>query len=314
MKLLRGLAPYAVLEQGTAATMGNFDGVHLGHQALLSALRSQADSLGLPLLVMVFEPQPGEYFKAQSAPARLTTLREKLQLFRQCGVDYVYCLRFDKKLAAMPAEVFARRVIFPLLNAKYLLVGEDFRFGQGRTGDIALLQAESARAACELNSFPDFFIARERVSSTRIRQYLQQQDLNAAKHCLGRPYHLCGRVVMGNQRARQWGTPTANVHLKRLVAPLNGVYCVRVLRENKQILNGVANIGCRPTLDGQKTVLEVHLFDFNESLYGELLQVFFLHPLRQEIKFSSVDALVTQIKQDIATAKDWFVGCHSLLM
>ena len=306
MKLLRSFHQISDLGRNTAATIGNFDGVHSGHLALLKKLRSHAERLNLPVLVMLFEPQPGEYFRGIKAPARLSSFREKLDILRQAGVDYVCCLNFNNYLASMPALEFAERIIFSLLKAKYLLIGEDFRFGHERAGDVALLGVLGRQAACEVDAFPDFFIDHQRVSSTRIRQSLAAGDLEQAAHLLGRPYSICGRVIRGDGRGRQWGVPTANLNLHRLTLPLKGVFCVRVLRQGKPPLNGVANIGCRPTLDGSKHVLEVHLFDVNESLYGDMLQVCFLNKLRDEVKFASVDALIAQIHNDVNLAKTWF--------
>lgn len=306
MKLLRGFHQISDLGVSTAATIGNFDGVHCGHLALLKKLRNQAERFNLPLLVMLFEPQPSEYFRGAEAPARLSSFREKLDILRQAGVDYVCCLKFNNHLASMRAFEFAERIIFSLLKAKYLLIGEDFHFGHERVGDIALLKDVGSKSGCDVDAFPDFFIDHQRVSSTRIRQALAAGDLEQAAHLLGRSYSMCGRVIRGDGRGRQWGIPTANLSLHRLTLPVKGVFAVRVFRQGKPALNGVANIGCRPTVDGSKNVLEVHLFDVNESLYGEMLQVNFLYKLRDEMKFASIDALITQIHNDVNLAKTWF--------
>ncbi len=305
MKLLRGFQQVAALGLGSVATIGNFDGVHQGHQALLALLRKEATRLQLPMVVLLFEPQPVEYFQGQQAPARLFTLREKLQLLRQSGVDYVYCLKFDNQLASMQAIEFAERFIFSRLKVAYLLVGEDFRFGQGRVGDVALLARLGVQKSCVVQTFPDFFIDEQRVSSTKIRAALAKGCLLEAAKLLGRPYSLCGRVVMGSGLGRQWGIPTANLKRHHLNLPLTGVFCVGVKRLGKPMLKGVANIGCRPTINGGKNRLEIHLFDTNESLYGECLTIYFLHQLRDEIKFASVDLLIQQIHIDIAAAKEY---------
>ena len=307
MKLLRGFQTFTELSAGTAATIGNFDGVHRGHQALLSLLRSQASRMHLPMLVVLFEPQPGEYFRGQQAPARLSSLREKLQMLRQCGVDYVCCLKFDKHLASMLANEYAERFIFSLIKAKFLLIGEDFRFGCDRLGDVALLKRLGSNHSCVVQNFSDYFIDEQRVSSTKIRRALYQGELDSAATFLGRPYSMCGRVVQGDGRGRQWGIPTANLNLHHKTLPLKGVFCVSVVRQGKPTLTGVANIGCRPTIDGSKNVLEVHLFDFDESIYGEILQVCFLHKLRDEMKFSSIDDLIAQIHNDISAAKAYCI-------
>lgn len=307
MKLLRGVQQVAAFKAGTVATIGNFDGVHCGHQALFRQLRKQASEMQLPMLVMLFEPQPSEYFLGERAPARLFSLREKINVLRQCGADYVYCIKFDQDLASMTAVEFANRYIFSLINAKYLLIGEDFRFGHDRYGDVDLLKNLSQQHTCLVQQFSDFFIDDKRVSSTAIRQALHLGDLDYAAKLLGRNYNICGRVVRGNGLGRQWGFPTANLSLHRRSLALSGVYCVRVKRQGRPSwIRAVANLGCRPTIDGNKQVLEIHLFDFNESLYGEMLQVSFLHKLRNEIKFESVDALIAQIHQDVAAANSYF--------
>ncbi len=306
MKLLCGFQRILELKSSTAATIGNFDGVHRGHQALLSKLRLHAESMQLPMLVMLFEPQPSEYFHSQHAPARLSSLREKIDVLRQYGVDYVCCLKFDQSLASMAALEFAKRIIFSLLQTKYLLVGEDFRFGRDRLGDSELLKKIGHESSCIVENFPDFFIDNQRVSSTKIRQMLVVGELDSAAKFLGKSYSMCGRVVRGEGRGRQWGIPTANLNVCRTTLPLKGVFCVRVLRQGKPALTGVANIGCRPTVDGSKNVLEIHLFDINESLYGEMLQVCFLQKIRDEMKFSSVDALIAQIHLDVAAAKNYY--------
>lgn len=310
MKLIRGLTPELCFSQGVVATIGNFDGVHLGHQALLSRLRLKARSLDCPLLVFLFEPQPGEYFKGAEAPARLSSLREKLAVLARSGVDYVICLKFNRKLAEMTAEAFARQYFFSQLRVKSLLVGADFRFGAGRHGDIQLLSRLGATYGAEVEAFDDFSLLINaemmRVSSTAIRRALVQGDFARASLFLGRTYSLCGRVIRGDGRGRTFGIPTANINIKRVSLPLKGVFCVRVERQNGQIIDGVANMGSRPTVDGSKNVLEIHLLDYNGDLYGERLQVFFLQKLRDEVKFSSVDALIAQIHEDIRVARAQF--------
>ena len=305
MKLLHRVQNSTELDAGCVVTIGNFDGVHLGHQELLAHLREQASRLQLPMVVVVFEPQPGEYFNSNSAPARLYRLREKLQALGESGVDYVYCLKFDKQLVNMSPEDFAEQIIFSRLRAKYLLLGEDFRFGRDRQGDLALLQQLGQQHGSTVEICSDFCIDQTRVSSTQIRHALYLGDLARASALMGRTYSLCGRVKQGKGMGRQWGVPTANLSVHRGILPLKGVFCVQIARHGKPMLAGVANIGKRPTIDGSTNVLEVHLFDFNESLYGEMLQVFFLHKLRDEIKFSSVDALIAQIHLDVAAARTY---------
>ncbi|MFJ1268118.1 bifunctional riboflavin kinase/FAD synthetase [Legionella lytica] len=303
MKLLRGIHHFSIFDKGVVASIGNFDGVHLGHQHLIKTLKAKAHALNLPLVLILFEPQPREYFQKEHAPARLSGLREKLDVLRRCQVDYVYCIKFDDAFAQTTATEFARNYLFSTLNIKHLLVGEDFRFGKNREGDVSLLQQLSSEYACDVVVYSDFCINEDRISSTKIRTALAAGELDTAAKYLGRTYSICGRVVHGAKRGRQWGIPTANIGLRRLSVPLQGVYAVEARLASQQVVYGVANIGRRPTVDGTKCVLEVHLFDFEQSIYGELVQVFFLRKLRDEVKFTSVDALIEQIRDDIEVAK-----------
>ena len=306
MKLLRGTNNISELHSGTVATIGNFDGVHRGHQALLKSLRAQAERLQLPTLVVLFEPQPSEYFKGKNAPSRLDSLREKLQKLGRFGIDYVYCIKFDDALSAMSPLAFAQQYLFSRLQIKHLMIGKDFRFGHQRQGDALLLQEIGQSYDCMVDTFLDFSLDNERVSSTQIRVALKSGELDRAADLLGRSYSMCGRVVKGDGRGRQWGIPTANLDLHRPNLPLSGVYCVNIKRVNNEVVSGVANVGTRPTVDGSKNILEVHLLDFNKDIYGEMLEVNFLYKLRDEIKFSSVNNLLTQIYSDITTARTYF--------
>ncbi|MBA4697607.1 MAG: bifunctional riboflavin kinase/FAD synthetase [Legionella sp.] len=301
MQLLRKLDSSNHFSKGSVVTVGNFDGVHRGHQALLTQLKHEAERRSLPSVLLLFEPQPSEFFYGLQAPARLTCLREKLALLKK-HVDYVGCLRFNASLAALPAEIFVEKYLLTLLRAEYLLVGNDFRFGSARQGDRRLLEKlmqEDGNRQVEF--FPDFFIKNERISSTKIREALQAGDLQSASALLGRTFSLSGHVVRGAGRGGQWGIPTANVHIRRAVLPLRGVFAVKVLAEG-QWLKGVANIGTRPTVQGVENTLEVHLLDFTGNLYGKLIQVFFSDKLRDEIKFPSIKELLDQIHADIVLA------------
>jgi riboflavin kinase / FMN adenylyltransferase len=305
MKLLRGTADPA-LQCNTAAVIGNFDGVHYGHQALITAVRSLATKAHLPLLVIVFEPQTREFFLKDQSPPRLTSLRKKLQIFQQFGVDFVCCLRFNKNFARMSAIEFAQYVIFSQLKVKQLFVGNDFRFGCDRLGDGALLQTIAKSHQAHVTIYPDVVLDEHRVSSTMVRHCLKAGDLQAAERLMGRPFSLCGRVMHGDAQARIWGIPTANIKVNRGPLPLQGVFFVRVTQKHGETLQGIANIGCRPTLDGQKNLLEVHLLNFTGSLYGQRLEVFFLEKLRDERRFSSKEMLIEQIHADVAAAKTYF--------
>lgn len=304
MKLLSG-SRHSSLE-GSITTIGNFDGVHKGHQALLSSLRQEANKADLPLVVILFEPQPAEYFNNKGRQPRLQSLREKIISLKEQGVDIIYCLKFDQKLASLSAETFANCHIFQNLQTKLLMVGEDFRFGFQRKGDIFLLKQLCLENHCELKVFPDFTLDNQRISSTHIRNLLSAGDLKKAETLLGRPYFLCGPVVTGRGLGRLWGIPTANLKLGRKALPLKGVFCVSVRTAMGQHLQGVANLGLRPTLNGVTMVLEIHLFNFEGNLYGQHLQVFFLHKLRDEKKFPSTDELIHQIHQDISRSREWF--------
>jgi riboflavin kinase/FMN adenylyltransferase len=273
---------------------------------LLAQLRKDALRLGLPLLVVLFEPQPAEFFLGSSAPVRLSRLREKLDMLRACGVDFVYCLKFDTKAFNMVARDFAEQILFSLLRVRYLLIGPDFRFGYKREGDIRLLERLAPNVACDVQEYPDYLIENQRVSSTQVRQAFQQGDMVKAEALLGRTFRISGRVVHGEALARKWGVPTANIHLSKHFLPLRGVFCVQVRRHEGELLHGVANIGNRPTIGGRRNLLEVHLFDFDDLIYGERLEVFFLQRLREEIKFPSIDELVTQIKKDVLAARSYF--------
>lgn len=304
MKLLYGLKKAALLPHRVVATVGNFDGVHRGHQALLDSLRRHALQLQCPLLVILFEPQPSEFFRGHQAPVRLMRLREKVRALKLLGVDYVCCLKFNESLAQMSAEDFAEQIIFQSLHVKYLLTGTDFRFGRSRSGDVDLLARIGEKYGAVVERFSDFIFKNERISSTSIRHALEKGLLDEVVSRLGRPYHICGRVIQGDGRGRQWGIPTANIALRRETLPLSGVFHVMVRRQNHPLYQGVANVGWRPTVgDSRSFNIEVHLLDFDEWIYGEMLEVHFIHKLRDEQKFDSVDSLISQIHRDIALAR-----------
>ena len=262
MELVRGLHNLRPRHRGCVATIGNFDGVHAGHQAILSRLRAHSARLGLPGCVVIFEPQPREYFAPDAAPPRLTRLREKLSLLQAQGVDRVLCLAFNRRLRELSAEQFVQQVLIDGLGVKHLEVGDDFRFGCDRSGDFAFLQNSGERHGFTVEAANTVAESGERISSTRLRQVLGEGDFTLAERLLGRPFSIAGRVLYGQQLGRTIGAPTANVQLKRVNPPLHGVYRVSVELDGVQ-LKGVANIGKRPTVKGDgKAHLEVHLFDF----------------------------------------------------
>jgi riboflavin kinase / FMN adenylyltransferase len=315
MDLIRGLHNLHPVPGGSVATIGNFDGVHLGHQAVIEQCRQQATRLGLPLTVITFEPQPREFFAAATAPPRLTRLREKLQVFGEHGIERVLCLRFDRRLAQLGPDDFIRTILVDGLAVKYLVVGDDFRFGKDRAGNFARLLQAGAQFGFEVASMHTYHVGAERVSSTRVRDALLQGNLDEAARLLGRSYAMCGRVAHGDKRGRTIGFPTANIFLHRANAPVAGVYAVEMSGLGGAPVAGVANVGSRPTVDGTRALLEVHLFDFNRDIYGAHVQVNFCHKLRAEQRFESFEALRRQILLDAQQARDFFrqragTGCQ----
>ena len=305
MQLIRGLHHSPPYLSGCALTIGNFDGVHLGHQAILRHLRQKANALNLPMAVMLFEPQPREYFMGDRAPARLMRLRDKLHYLADAGVDVVIA-KFDRTFANLPAEQFIEDWLVRKLNVKFLSIGDDFKFGAKRLGNFAMLQQAGKRFGFEVEDSRTFCLDELRISSTAIREALAKDDLQHAQNLLGKPYRILGRVIHGNKLGRTIGFPTANVRLHRQVNPVKGVYAVKVRLKSGEIFNGVANMGKRPTINGTIQLLEVHLFDFSENIYGQMVEVEFCQKIRDEIKFPSFEALKAQIEQDVKTAKAFF--------
>ena len=304
MRVIRGLHNLRPEHRGSVATIGNFDGVHLGHQAVCRELLAEGRRLGLHSTLVTFEPQPLEYFAPERAPSRLTRLREKLGAIRDTGIEQVLVLEFGPRLAAMSADDFIDRLLVDKLAVKHLYVGDDFRFGQGRVGDIGMLREAGERNGFSVDAMDTLVVDGERVSSTRIRTALAAGQLEDAERWLGRPYSICGRVAHGNKRGRSIGFPTLNLDLHRRVSPLRGGYAVRVSGVGPVALPGVANIGTRPTVTGDtRYLLEVHLFDFSRDIYGAHVTVEFASRIRDERKFDSFEALRAQIGQDAATAR-----------
>jgi riboflavin kinase/FMN adenylyltransferase len=309
-QLLRGLHNLRPEHRGNVVTIGAFDGVHLGHQAILQQVVAQAKTLNLPSLAMVFEPQPHEFFSGEKAPARLMRLGEKVEALFAAGIERVFCLPFNRLLSQLSAEDFIQRILVDGLGTRYLVVGDDFRFGCQRKGDFALLETSAKQQGFELTDTATYIVNAERVSSTRIRQVLEAGDFSDVPALLGKPYTIRGRVVYGRQLGRQLGAPTANVHLHRYRSPLSGVFVVETTLANGEVLPGVANVGVRPTVnDGTestlKPILEVHLFDRNDDLYGQKIIVEFKQKIREEKRFDSVDILREQIQQDIQQARTY---------
>lgn len=286
--------------------IGNFDGMHIGHQAVLQALKERAQALNATACVMTFEPHPREFFTPQQAPARLTSLREKLELMEAAGIQKVHICHFDAAFAAMSGADFMQDILHQSLNAKAVLVGEDFRFGAKRSGNVEMLRGSGSQLGFAVYPVPKVEIGGQRVSSTAVREALAAGELAQAKALLGRDYSISGLVVHGDKLGRELGYPTANVQMHHDKPPLTGIYAVK-LRLLQKELPGVASLGVRPTVknDGKPT-LEVHLFDFDGDLYGQHAQVHFLKKIREEAKFADLEALKRQMALDEQAARDYF--------
>ncbi len=301
MEFIRSISQLRKHHQNCVATIGNFDGVHLGHQALFKQLATKATELQLPMVAMIFEPQPQEFFMPDKAPARLTRLREKLlALRRYTNIDQVLCLNFNKKFAALSAEDFIQQILVNGLKIQHLVIGDDFRFGQKRQGDFNLLQKYSSFTV--ENSYT-FKIDDERVSSTRIRQTLKQANFKDVSKLLGRPFTMCGRIAYGKQLGRKIGFPTANIALHRRISPLNGIFAVKIHGITEKPLLGAANLGTNPAVNGKELLLEVHIFNFDKNIYGCYIEVEFIQKIRDEENFPNLEQLKKKIEQDVKIAK-----------
>jgi riboflavin kinase/FMN adenylyltransferase len=289
------------------ATIGAFDGVHLGHCEVIGQLLRKSKQLALPSVVIVFEPLPREYFSPLNAPARISSFREKFLALEALGVDRILRIRFTERLQTMSAQQFIDAIFVEGLSVAHIVLGDDFRFGNDREGDLGLLKGQGERYGYEVEPTLTVEWGGERISSTRIREALELADFELAERLLGRPYSISGKVVYGRQLGRSIGFPTANLELQRLRAPLSGVYAVEVLGLGKECVEGVANVGTRPTVnDSIKANLEVHILDGDVDLYGRRIEVTFRHKLRDEQKFESIDELVKNITRDVENAREWF--------
>jgi riboflavin kinase/FMN adenylyltransferase len=288
-------------------TIGAFDGVHLGHQAVLAHLKEEAAALGVSATVVTFEPLPGEYLRPLEAPPRITTLRDKWPLLEACGVERVLCLPFNDRLRTLSARAFVEQVFVAGLGVRYLAFGDDFRFGNRREGDLDYVRALADEFGYAVAPTPTLEADGERISSTRIRAALAEADFEGARRLLGRPFEMAGRVQHGQKLGRQLDAPTANIALHRIRSPLHGVYAVSVWSKGLNGVPGVANVGVKPTIgDSLEATLEVHVLEGSPDLYGERLTVRFRHKLRDEQKFPSLDALKEGIAADKAIARAWF--------
>ncbi|MGH8633039.1 MAG: bifunctional riboflavin kinase/FAD synthetase [Burkholderiales bacterium] len=305
MRLTRGIP--AAAAGPTALTIGNFDGVHLGHQAMLVELKRAAVRLGLPACVLTFEPHPREFFAPDKAPTRLTSLREKLEFLGNCGVDRVHLCRFDYRFAQIAAEDFIERVIARGLGARWLLAGDDFRFGARRAGDLVMLKRDAPRLGLEVCALASVMLDGERVSSTAVRRALAAGELARAERLLGRAYSISGRVVQGDGLGRKLGFPTANVQMKHNRPPLTGIFAVRLHGAAAGPLRGVASLGVRPTVKQQgMPVLEVHALEYEGDLDRRHVRVEFLHKFRDEEKYADLATLTRRIALDVENARRYF--------
>ena len=312
MRLIRGLSHLGLLKNGCVLTIGNFDGLHLGHKAVIEKLAGRGKILGLPVVAMTFEPQPLEYFLGKNAPSRLMRLREKVIRFSKLPVDDLLVLRFNQHFADCDAEQFIENVLVKKLNVKHLVVGDDFHFGKARRGNFAMLKDKGKLFGFDVEDTGSYQIAGFRVSSTLIRDALGDGDLALAEKLLGRCYSVCGRVAHGDKRGRTIGYPTANILMFRKNTPVNGVFAVTMTGIDGCEFEGVANVGTRPTFDGEeKVILEVHLFDFDKEIYGRYVEVYFKQKIRNEMRFELLDELKAQIVKDVAEAKNIFLRCKT---
>lgn len=309
MRVIRGLYNLPDLSGGSVISIGAFDGLHLGHQSLLQPLMRQARELQVPSVLITFEPLPREYFSQRNAPSRLMNFREKAEACAVFGIDYILCLRFNEQIRAMSAEDFVEHVFVEGLHARHITIGDDFRFGHDRSGDQQLLERLQAKFGFEVDDTSSVLVGSVRISSTKIRACLEAGDFDAAEKMLGRPYSMSGKVVYGRQLGRTLGFPTANVHIKRHKSAMSGVYIVEARLADGRRIEAIANVGTRPTIgDRLNAVLEVHLFDFKDNIYGKRLDVRFLHKIRDERKFESLESLKQAIASDVANARQWFAA------
>lgn len=305
MILLRGSNQLAQIHHPTIATIGNFDGFHLGHQEIVNFVISKSAQQKAKSVLISFEPSPKEFFAGGKAPARIYPIRKKIQLAAEFGFDYFACLHFNKALANMSAVDFVQKILHDSLQVSSLIVGDDFKFGHQRSGDIDLLHDMGKSLGFEVEDQSTILHEHSRISSTLVRQKLDKGEFENAATLLGRPFSMSGRVFHGDKKGRTIGFPTANILIRRKVSPINGVFAVSASHQHNN-WQGVANVGNRPTVNGQRQQLEVHLFNCQQDLYGKRLDVEFHTKLRDEIKFPSFEALKHQISIDVTKAQQYF--------
>jgi riboflavin kinase/FMN adenylyltransferase len=308
MELIRGLNGLNDRHRGSVVTIGTFDGMHVGHQALLARLKDHGTRLSRPVMVLTFEPMPREYLLGESrAPARLTSCRERWRILERLGCDFLWLLRFGPSLRSLSGEAFAE-LLGKSLRTPVVVVGHDFRFGRNGEATVEMLSAAGRRLGFEVDVVAPVTVDGERVSSSGVRAALARADFAQVRHWLGRPYAMTGRVVEGKRLGRSLGFPTANLQIERRRPPVHGIFAVRVHGAAQEPLPGVASLGTRPTVGGEHTLLEAHVFDFAGDLYGREIEVEFVAKLRDEERFPSLDALVAQMHADAAQARQILNG------
>lgn len=312
MRVIRGLHNVGPEHQNAVITIGTFDGIHHGHQMLISHVLAKSKELNRPSLLVTFEPQPREFFRGSVVPARLTRFREKITILKESGVDLVLCIPFNETTSSTPANVVIEDFLVRILNVEYLVVGDDFRFGKNAEGDYRMLKDAGDQYGFGVTHLGTMVFEYGRVSSTRIRDALGQGDFTLAEKLLGRKYFMMGTVVMGQRLGRTLGTPTANIRLQRYRSALEGIFAVTVQGLDRTY-EGSAYVGSRPTVDGTEPLLEVHLLDFNEDIYGERLTVTFHHKFRDDVKFEDVEAMQEQIQEDLVQTREWFTENRATL-
>lgn len=303
MDVIRGWHNVRPEHKGCVLTLGNFDGVHKGHQALLKHLLSASQKFQSPAVVIIFEPQPNEYFHRDKKIGRLMRLREKIKALHEVGVDRVLVGKFNNAFAHLSAEHFVADYLVGKLGVKHIIVGDDLRFGFERRGDFNLLVALGEQYGFTVEKMPTCEMTGERISSTLVRKALIEGNMTRARELLGHGYVFSGRVAHGDKLGRKIGFPTANIHLHRLYTPVEGVFAVLVYGIGPHPIKGAANVGSRPTVGGKKIILEVYLFDFNQDIYGRHVEVEFIHKLRDEEKYETIEAMQEQITKDVEKAK-----------
>ncbi len=307
MRIIRGVHNIREDERGPVCSIGTFDGVHIGHQAILGEANRLADKYRTSQLLVTFEPHPSEFFAKGSTPARLTRFREKVTVLKSLGIQRILCLPFNAQTSSLTHNSFVDNILVDGLSIRHIVLGDDFRFGKGALGDSHSLREAGKNHGFGVSQIPTFSLEGERVSSTRIRKALGDGDFDLAAKMLGRPYSMSGKVVSGSRLGHQLGKPTANIELQRTKCAMEGIFAVTVQVEHtERNYSGAAYIGTRPTLDGTETLLEVHLFDFDQYIYGKRVRVTFWNKIRDDHKFQNLDALQAQMTEDVMQVKTWF--------